>query len=136
MSDNAEAMGEAPGKVRVILVDDEPIILDVFKRAFRRDFEHMTAPNGHEGLALIEAHPFDVLLADYAMPGMNGVELLRRVAEVAPKVKRVLVTAHFEHPEVREAQRSGLAAAVIAKPWQRSNILECVAQLVPRSTGV
>jgi CheY-like chemotaxis protein len=108
---------------RVLVVDDEPSNLSVFKRAFRGALSVQIATSGNEALGLLRATHVDVLMADYAMPIMDGVELLEAVQISWPSVGRVLITAHDQLDVVRDAAARGLAAEVLAKPWEKSDIL-------------
>jgi len=71
---------------------------------------------------------FDVALVDYSMPGLTGIDVLKKALELQPDMGRVLVTAHAEVEEVRSAQASGLSAAVIMKPWEKEAIEKWVGQ--------
>lgn len=108
---------------RVLVVDDEPSNLSVFKRAFRGALSVQVATSGNEALALLRSSHVDVLMADYAMPIMDGVELLEAVEISWPSVGRVLITAHDQLDVVKEAAARGLAAEVLAKPWEKADIL-------------
>jgi CheY-like chemotaxis protein len=112
--------------LRVLVVDDEAANVDTFRRVFRGDFEVTTALDGDSALRLLKAKEFDVVLTDYAMPGMNGLELLREATNLAPRTARLIVTAHEDLGEVRQAQSSGLAAGVVPKPWTREHILRWI----------
>jgi DNA-binding NtrC family response regulator len=116
-------------RMRVLIVDDEVAILETFRRAFRRDFEIQLAATGAQALDLLEAHEFELVLADYAMAGMDGVTLLKRVAELRPAMVRVLVTAQHTITEVTDALRDGLVAHVIPKPWVRADVLSAVSAI-------
>lgn len=127
--ENGHRVAEAElKKVTVLVVDDEQANLDTFKRVFRKEFEMTFARSGAEALAELATRSFDVALVDYAMPGMNGVELLHRASEVQPNMARLMVTAHGSVDEVREARATGLAINIIAKPWQKDQVLQWVAQ--------
>ena len=102
---------------RVLIVDDETSILSLFVRAFRKEFDITTATSGPEALELLEGRDFDVVVIDYAMETMNGVEVAERTATLKPEAVRILVTGHHELPVVREALARGIVADVVAKPW-------------------
>jgi len=116
----------SPRRLRALVVDDEPSILDAFRRALRREFQVDVALGSTRAFELLARKEFDVLFVDYAMPGLDGITLLGRVAELRPEMDRFLVTAHSDAPEVREAQERGLAR-VIGKPWARSDLLSALA---------
>ncbi len=75
-------------KKRILFVDDEPNILAGLRRIMRplrKEWEMAFANNGHEALAILSVRPFDVVVSDMRMPGMNGVELLKEVRKHHPE---------------------------------------------------
>jgi len=84
---------------RVLFVDDEPQFLEGLQRVLRPqrcDWEMAFAPSGNAALALLEASPFDVIISDMRMPGMDGAALLARVREEYPQVVRIVLSSHTE----------------------------------------
>jgi HD-like signal output (HDOD) protein len=84
---------------RVLFVDDEPRILDGLRRMLRpqrHEWEMAFAPAGEAALALLEASPFDVIVSDMRMPGMDGATLLCRVREQYPQMVRIVLSGHTE----------------------------------------
>ncbi len=84
---------------RILFVDDEPNVLEALQRMLRpqRDtWEIACAPGGEAAMALMDANPFDVIISDMRMPGMDGAELLRRVRERHPEVVRIVLSGHTE----------------------------------------
>lgn len=111
-------------KKKVLIVDDEPAIVQLFFRAFRRHFDVLTAESGAEALALLEGiHDLDLLVVDFAMPGMSGVEVAKRVSVRMPHTVCILATAHFDLPEVKGALADGVVVEVIHKPWLLREVL-------------
>jgi HD-like signal output (HDOD) protein/ActR/RegA family two-component response regulator len=84
---------------RVLFVDDESKILDGLRRMLRpqrHEWEMAFAPGGEAALALMEASPFDVIVTDMRMPGIDGAALLLRVREQYPQVVRIVLSGHTE----------------------------------------
>ena len=84
---------------RVLFVDDEPRILEGLKRILRpqrHEWEMAFAPGGEAALALMETSPFDVIVSDMRMPGMDGAALLCRVREQYPQALRIVLSGHSE----------------------------------------
>ena len=84
---------------RVLFVDDEPRILEGLRRMLRpqrQEWEIAFAPTGETALALMEASPFDVIVSDMRMPGMDGATLLAHVRETYPHVVRIVLSGHTE----------------------------------------
>jgi signal transduction histidine kinase/FixJ family two-component response regulator len=102
----------------VLYVDDEPDNLRIFELTFRRDFTILTAGSAREGLELLSQHPVAVVLSDQKMPGMEGVEFLRRVREVDARALRILVTAYGDAKTLSGAINDGNIYRYVAKPWE------------------
>ncbi len=86
-------------KGRVLIVDDEPDMVENCTRALSRaGYECLTAGDGQRGLALLESGRPDVLLTDLKMPGLDGMELLRRARAIDPDLPVIIITgfATFE----------------------------------------
>jgi len=79
---------------KVLFVDDEPSVLEGYKRMLHREFEVDTAVSGEQGLTLIrDRGPYSVVISDMRMPGMNGAQFLAQVRQRAPDTIRMLLTA-------------------------------------------
>ena len=82
---------------KILLVDDEPNVLDGFRRTLGREFTLETAVGGQEALALMDKGPYAVVVSDMRMPGMDGVQLLSRVKTQSPDTIRVMLTLSLIH---------------------------------------
>ena len=111
---------------RVLVVDDEELNLDTFRRAFRRDFELVTVSSGEAGLNQLRECEFDIAVVDYSMPGMNGVEFLEQARGLRPEMGRVMLTAFPDLEAVSQARRNGLVTSVMIKPFSRDVVLQTV----------
>lgn len=81
--------------IQVMLVDDEAQFLDSMKRVLiRRNMEVTTAESGTEALELLKEHQIDVVVLDLKMPGLDGMEVLRRINSSYPNVEVVILTGH------------------------------------------
>jgi two-component system, probable response regulator PhcQ len=80
-------------KATVLFVDDEPLLLSGLSRLLRNEpFEIATASSGAAALSYVAQNRVDAVVSDFEMPGMNGVELLSRVRELAPTSVRMMLT--------------------------------------------
>jgi two-component system probable response regulator PhcQ len=106
-------------KFAILYVDDEEKSLKNFTRAFGETFRILTAPNGHEGLKLLEAHKDDIglLMTDQRMPGEKGVWLLERARQLRPRIIRILATAYSDMDAAIAAVNTGSIYKYINKPW-------------------
>ena len=113
----------AIGKRRVLLVDDEKKILASLRRLLRReDYELITANCGPEALELLEADPVQLIISDYRMPGMTGVELLREVRQRWPDTLRIILSGYSEVSTIIAAINEGEIYKFISKPWNDEEI--------------
>ncbi len=102
---------------RVLIVDDEVSLLLTLAANLELDgLEVSTADGGAQALELVKHQPFDVMLSDVRMPGMNGVELFREVRKLRPNLPVILMTAYSVESLLDEAIREG-AFAVLPKPF-------------------
>ncbi len=84
---------------RVLFVDDEPRVLEGLRRMLRpqrHEWEMAFAPGGEAALALMDASPFDVIVSDMRMPGIDGATLLCRVRELYPQIVRIVLSGQTE----------------------------------------
>jgi DNA-binding NtrC family response regulator len=82
---------------KILLVDDEPNVLDGYRRTLGREFALETAVGGQEALALLaEKGPYAVVVSDMRMPGMDGIQLLSRIKSASPDTIRVMLTGHAD----------------------------------------
>jgi putative nucleotidyltransferase with HDIG domain len=84
---------------RILFVDDEPRILEGLQRMLRRyrkEWEMAFANSGSEALAVLAANPYDVIVSDMRMPGMDGAQLLEAVRERYPGMIRVVLSGHTD----------------------------------------
>jgi CheY-like chemotaxis protein len=110
-----QAAAEFPSSVLVI--DDEPVVLDIFRRALAgKGLLIRTAGNGEEALALIEQEGFGCVLTDKNLPGIDGIEIVRRIRQSQPHCACILMTGYASTASAVEALRLG-AADYIEKPF-------------------
>jgi HD-like signal output (HDOD) protein len=115
---------------RLLFVDDEDRILRSLQREFfDSEYEIFTAPSAAEALRFLEKETVDVLITDYKMPAMDGLQLLAIVKEKYPTVNRVILSGYVEQAEVFRALVKGLTTVYFAKPWEASALRERVDQL-------
>ncbi|HEY6896232.1 MAG TPA: EAL domain-containing protein [Rhodocyclaceae bacterium] len=113
----------------LLLVDDEENILAAMKRLLRREgYSILTANSGAEGLEVLARNEVDVILSDQRMPGMTGVEFLRRAKDLYPNTVRVVLSGYTELQSVTSAINEGAIYKFLTKPWDddqlRANIAE------------
>ncbi|HYZ88072.1 MAG TPA: response regulator [Myxococcales bacterium] len=101
----------------VLVVDDEPIVLQVFSRFLNeKGLQTRTASNAEEALKLLSEGGIACVLADKNMPGMDGIEMLRRVREAQPHCAFIVMTGYASTESAIEALRLG-AVDYLQKPF-------------------
>ena len=101
---------------RLLIVDDEPLILEVLSEHFKAEYEVETALNGADALgAIVRARP-DVVMLDINMPRMNGVEVLKDIKQIDDSIAVIMVTANEQVSLAAEALKSG-AFGYVPKPF-------------------
>ena len=82
----------------ILVVDDDDVIRDTLCELFSADYSCQTADTAEDALAKLEAQPFDVVLTDISMPGLNGKELLQKVVELYPGTPVIIISGHSDSP--------------------------------------
>jgi len=103
---------------RILLVDDEADVASAMRLYLEEelDVKVETVKSSRLGLELLHERPFDLILVDFRMPGMTGLELLRRAKDLWPEVPRVMITAHPDPRLAKAAETEGKAARFLGKP--------------------
>src|SRR5688572_20233299 len=101
---------------RVLIVDDELLILEVLSEHFKTEFDVETLPNGADALGAILRQRPDVSLLDIHMPRMNGVEVLKDIKQIDESIAVIMVTANEQVQLAAEALKSG-AFGYVPKPF-------------------
>ncbi|MBN2262916.1 MAG: response regulator [Prolixibacteraceae bacterium] len=110
------------GKYTILYVDDEESNLRIFKNTFRRDYNILTATSGVEGLKLLDNEHVDLILTDQRMPGMTGVDFLKKAIHKYPELNRILVTAYSDYDILRHAVNELKIFQYVEKPWKQDDI--------------
>ena len=114
-------------KPKLLIVDDEKNILKSLKRLLIDiDCKIFKAESGEEGLELFEDNKFQVVISDYRMPGMTGVEFLSKVKEKYPDTIRIVLSGFADTGAIVEAINMGNIYKFIPKPWDDQNLLTTV----------
>jgi DNA-binding NtrC family response regulator len=101
---------------RLLVVDDEPLILEVLTEHFKSDYDVETALNGADALgAILRARP-DVVMLDINMPRMNGVQVLKDIKQIDDSIAVIMVTANEQVAMAADALRNG-AFGYVPKPF-------------------
>ena len=106
-------------RARILCVDDEPNVLRALERMFLdEEYEILTAPSALEGLQALERiQPVQIVVSDYRMPAMNGVDFLREVCRRWPDTVRIVLSGYADTAAVVAAINDGEIYKFIPKPW-------------------
>lgn len=112
---------------RVLLVDDDALILASLKRNLRNQFRMETALSGDEALKMIEEKgPYAVVVSDFQMPGMNGIEFLRRIKKTHPDIVRMMLTGAADMPIAIKAVNEGNIFQIHSKPCAEDTLIKVI----------
>ena len=112
----------------VLVVDDDRLLHDVLRRLLKREGIGITGcTDALQAIEALEARPFDLLLTDFKMPKMDGLELLAHVRQEHPHLSVIMITAHANVQHAVRAMRSG-AVDYIPKPFSTTELTERVKQ--------
>ena len=114
---------------RVLVVEDRPSVLKLMATVLESAYEVQTAPDGATAVSLIGSTPFDVVLTDIRMEGLNGFDVLRAVQRRAPYIEVVMMTAYANVTDAVSAIKLG-AFDYVAKPLDADEISLVVARAV------
>lgn len=117
---------EAVRELGLLLVDDEPNILESLAELFRRHFVVHTAAGASEALAIMREHAPKVIVSDQRMPGTTGLELMAEIKELNPDTVRILLTGYSDINVVVKALNDGLLYKYLTKPWNREELVGTV----------
>jgi DNA-binding NtrC family response regulator len=122
------------GQLHVLVVDDEAELTEALADVLElNDIIVTVANSGEEALSRLQAETFDCVVMDIMMPGMNGVETMKRARELAPGTIMMLMTAYSVDELIDEAKREG-ALAILKKPLEVDSFLTFLSQFKDRSS--
>jgi DNA-binding NtrC family response regulator len=122
--------GSAAGSILVI--DDEGGIRESLEVLLSLEgYSVKTAPDGEQGLRMLEMESFDLVLLDLALPGQSGLDLLPQIKERQPETPVIMITAYGTVENVVEAIRAG-AENFVQKPWDNEKLLADIRSAVAR----
>ena len=108
----------------ILIVDDDEHVRRALRRVLRRArCKILDAPDAAVGLELLAQEPIQVVVSDYRMPGLSGVEFLRIVKERWPRIQRVLLTGQADSTAIEEAVNQSEIFRFIWKPWDDTHLI-------------
>jgi len=115
-------------KHKILVVDDEPRIVELLRRELGRIYRVFTATSGAEALQVMEKESIVLVVSDQKMPGMNGTELMKRIVAQYPEIVRILLTGYTDLDALVGAINCGRVHRYISKPWESEELKVVVKQ--------
>ena len=109
-------------KYKILIVDDESANLRVLERLLRQQCDVICAESGKDALELLQKHDVSLIISDQRMPGMSGIEFLKKAAQLRPHTVRIILTGYTDVSALVEAINSGVVYKYITKPWVNDDL--------------
>ena len=113
---------------RILLVDDEPSVLRALSRDLRNEGELMTHDCSLDALRVLQRQPPAIVIADYRMPGLDGLALLEHARAWSASTVRIMISGCADGAVLRQASDSAGIYRFLAKPWDRTELVDAVRQ--------
>ncbi len=115
---------------KILIVDDETANLRLLERLFRREHQVVLAASGDEALELLKMHDIALIISDQRMPGMTGIEFLKRAAVMRPHTVRIILTGYTDVNALVEVINSGVVYKYVMKPWVNEDLRQTVIRAI------
>jgi CheY-like chemotaxis protein len=122
------------GKETILLVEDEDFIRDIVRLTLEsKGYKVFTARDGVSAIQLYENHKqeIDLVITDFGLPGMTGIDELKKLKELNPEVKVVFTSGFLEQDNMSKLLVAGVKA-FIQKPYQPSSVLQTVREVLDK----
>jgi YesN/AraC family two-component response regulator len=124
--------------MKVLLVEDEQLIRDSLRRFFANEkCALMAVETAEDALEVLRGMDCDIVITDYRLPGMDGLEFLKKIQRFKPprQFKKILLTAYMTEPVIAEAFRLGVNE-FIEKPFVMDELEEALARVLAKKMKV
>ncbi|MBM7653979.1 response regulator [Neobacillus cucumis] len=122
-------------KEKILIVDDQFGIRILLNEVFQKEgYQTFQAANGVQALEIVTKHHPDLVLLDMKIPGMDGIEILKRMKVIDPEIRVIIMTAYGELDMIQEAKDLG-ALTHFAKPFDIDDIRAAVRKHIPQKTN-
>ncbi len=119
---------------KLLIVDDQYGIRILLNEVFQKEgYQTFQAANGYQALDIVEKHSPDLVLLDMKIPGMDGIEILKRLKAINKDIQVIIMTAYGELDMIQESKDLG-AITHFAKPFDIDEIRDAVRENMPQST--
>jgi response regulator RpfG family c-di-GMP phosphodiesterase len=112
---------------RILFVDDEKNVLEAYKRVFYNKYDYVMTDSGAAAIDIINnSEPFQVIITDYKMPGMNGVELLNLVRNLSPDTIQIMLTGQADMQAIIDLINKGNIYRFLTKPCAQEDMITSI----------
>lgn len=127
--------GKGAGQPVVLIVDDEEMVITSVKAFLSLETEYMIHgfSDPEEAVRYLETHPVDVIVSDYLMPKLNGIQLLGKAKQLQPEAARVLLTGHADKQSAIQAINDVGLFQYLEKPWDNAQLLLVIQSAIERT---
>jgi DNA-binding response OmpR family regulator len=120
---------------RILVVDDDPAVISICVDALRQDgYQAVGVRSGEAAVSKFSEEPFDLVLLDWRMPGMDGVETFRALREIRKDVNAVMITGHGTPQVLSQVIKEGMAGFLI-KPFTHQALSATIEKVLRQRRG-
>lgn len=121
-------MGNSPEKPRpvVLLVDDEPALLDSLRQGLEGDFDLDVAASAEEAELMMATRTYDVVVSDHLMPGEEGLQFLIRAQQRRPATQRIMLTGYMNPELISRSVALASLASCLVKPVRATDLATAI----------
>lgn len=131
-SEAARALSFSTRRARVLVIDDEPVLLRGLKRSLS-EHDVMTASSVNQGIQLYSSHEFDIVFCDLMMPELNGLEFYTRLSALGPShAQRLVLMTGGVFADRLGCSLSEIPSPCILKPFKHGEIERLISQALER----
>ena len=109
-------------KPSIFYLDDEAVLTDIFREMFSDEYEVWTAATLSEARRILSESAPDIIISDWSMPEISGIEFLREAAELYPDSFRIMLTGFANAGDLIKEISTGLIQFFISKPWSEEQM--------------
>lgn len=114
----------------ILVVDDDKILLELLRRILEREgFVPHCVESGEEAIEQIKERTFSLMITDFNMPGLNGLELARKGMEIAPQMPVIMDTGGITPKIIRLAKEIGISK-VLVKPFLQTELMQTIRDVI------
>ncbi len=118
--------------LKILLIDDDEWIRDSLSLFFEAESCHLIAlETAEEGLEALKRQDYEIIIADYRLPGMDGLEFFNRIQKTHPDTMKILITAYGSENVVSKAKEMGIQD-FIEKPFTSETIEASLSRLIEK----